>query len=368
MLKLLLAAVVGKAAATEALRSYIYYGFQEYVVEFSKSYSDSEATKRQAIFEENLAKVKDHNERYQKGSSSWFMAINHFADLTVEEFNLMHGLKGKPQMPSGLLNNALTNPSVPNPPSVDWRQKGAVSAVKNQGGCGSCWAFASAETLESFYAIASGKLIELAPQAFVDCVVNPDSCGGTGGCSGAIPELAYNLTRDKGVPLESAYPYQGQAGQCQAYQPAVKVTGYVNVPSNDATAVETAVATQGPVAVAVAASPWALYGGGVFDGCSTGSAPGDLNHAVQLVAYGVEGSQGYWVIRNSWGTGWGEGGFIRITRNNDAKTFVDNSPSDGVACKPYPATQTVGGECGLLFDAVYPTGASLAMSEVDVIV
>jgi len=363
------AAVIGKAAATDALRSFENYGFQAFVAEFGKSYADSEAAKRQAIFEANLVQIKAQNELYAKGASKWFMGVNDFADLTPEEFAQMRGLRGKPKLPKGRLGSGLQNPATPNPPAFDWREKGAVTPVKNQGGCGSCWAFASAETLESFYAIASGKLVELAPQAFVNCVQNPDSCGGTGGCSGAIPELAYNLTRDKGVPLESALPYTGRDGKCAPYTAAVKVSGYVNVPSNDALAVETALATQGPVAVAVAASPWMLYGGGVFDGCSKQGASGsDLNHAVQLVGYGLEGSEGYWVIRNSWGPGWGEQGYIRISRTNDAKTFVDATPADGVACKPYPPTQTVGGECGVLFDAVYPTGASSATSEEDLFV
>merc|ERR1711948_5609 len=106
------------------------------------------------------------------------------------------------------------------------------SKVKNQGGCGSCWAFAATETMESQYAIASGKLLELAPQAYVDCVKNPQSCGGTGGCEGATAELAYNTSKTLGLPLEADLPYQGMDGTC-----------------NDAKALETAVAAKGPIAI-----------------------------------------------------------------------------------------------------------------------
>merc|ERR1712072_1156556 len=122
---------------------------------------------------------------------------------------------------------------------------------------------------------------------------------------------------------------------------------------NDAAALETAVATKGPQAITVAAEPWQMYGGGVFSGC-TGASGSTLDHGVQLVGY----TQDYWIVRNSWGAGWGEKGYIRLTRSVDDKTFTDNRPTDGVACKPYPKTQTVGGECGILFDTSYPTGAS----------
>merc|ERR1719434_389329 len=116
---------------------------------------------------------------------------------------------------------------------------------------------------------------------------------------------------------------------------------------------ETALATKGPLAITVAAEPWMLYGGGVFKGC-TGTSGAALDHGVQAVGY----TKDYWIVRNSWGAGWGEKGFIRVSRANDDKTFTDKSPADGVACKPYPKTQTVGGECGILFDTSYPTGVT----------
>ena len=104
-----------------------------------------------------------------------------------------------------------------NPASLDWRTKGAVSPVKNQGGCGSCWAFSATESVESHYQIASGKLLELAPQTYVNCVKNPNGCGGTGGCEGATMELAFNLTMTSGIALESDIPYKGTDQTCTAY-------------------------------------------------------------------------------------------------------------------------------------------------------
>merc|ERR1712176_1186335 len=157
-----------------------------------------------------------------------------------------------------------------NPTSIDWREKNVVTPVKNQGGCGSCWAFSATESVESAYAIASGKLLTLAPQTYVNCVKNPNKCGGTGGCEGATMELAFNLTAQTGIALESTLPYAGRDQTCSEYKAAVKVSGYVKNPVNDEKALETAVATKGPQAITVAAEPWQFYGGGVFHGCSSG--------------------------------------------------------------------------------------------------
>ena len=145
--------------------------------------------------------------------------------------------------------------------SVDWRTaqspKGgpAMTPVKDQGGCGSCWAFSATESIESDIAIETGTLLELAPQEFVDCVPNPEECGGTGGCQGATAELAFNYTKASGMPLESDLPYKGRDAACPTYKPAVTLDGYVKLPANSADALETTLATVGPVAVNVAAMP-----------------------------------------------------------------------------------------------------------------
>merc|ERR1712010_445150 len=136
---------------------------------------------------------------------------------------------------------------------------------------------------ESMYQIASGKLLELAPQTYVNCVKNPHQCGGTGGCEGATMEVAFNLTVTKGIALEADIPYRGRDESCEEYKAAVKVTGYVKNPVNDAAALETACATKGPIAITVAANSWMIYGGGVFNGCSKKRGDNTLDHGVQLV-------------------------------------------------------------------------------------
>lgn len=348
------AALVAMAASSEGPRDYSEYNFQAYVSEFSKEYGQEEYAKREAIFIENMQRIHVHNKEFAAGKHTWWMDVNRIVDWTSEEFQLTLGHKRQhPQRSPGTLSSLKPLPRNLLPSSVDWRDKHVVTPVKNQGSCGSCWAFAATETVESVYAINSSTLLELAPQAYVSCMKNPDDCGGTGGCGGAIAELAYNFTKENGIPLKTAYRYTASNSPCKAYTAVVKVDGYVKLKVNDADALLTALATVGPIAVSVAASQWSLYGGGIFSGC-TGSTGAIINHAVQAVGYADD----YWLIRNSWGEDWGEKGYIRLTRAKDKQLATDTAPQDGDECKPYPASVQVGGECGVLSDSSYPTGAA----------
>jgi cathepsin L len=336
------------ALVPAAFRDTSAYTFEAYVAEFGKTHGASEAAERRARFEEQLKKVNKHNEEYLAGRHTWYAAVNEYSDWHEHELaTLRSGIAGRSHGYRTLQSSRGANPS-----RVDWREQNVVTPVKNQGGCGSCWAFSAIEVVESHYAIAA-KLdspVLLAPQAYVNCVQNPNKCGGSGGCQGATMELAFNLTAEVGVPLETDLPYKGANAECSDYKAAVKGTGYVKLPENDAQALETALATVGPVSVTVSAN-WVMYGGGVYEG-GCGDSGCTLNHGVVAVGY----DQDYWLVRNSWGTGWGEKGYIRLTRKFDSQTFVDSMPQDGVACVPYPESQTVGGESGILFDTSYPTG------------
>lgn len=249
------------------------------------------------------------------------------------------------------------------PASVDWRTHNppVVSAVKDQGGCGSCWAFSTAETMESAVAIASGKLMTFSEQQLVDCAPNPQHCGGTGGCSGSVQEVAMNYSKKAGITTEASYPYTAQTGQCQPekIKSVATIDGYVKLPTNDYDALMNAVATVGPIAISVAASQgWSFYGGGIFNG----DCGWIVDHAVQLVGYGSENGKGYWIVRNSWGSGWGESGYIRISREADAKSVecgTDDQPESGDGCDGGPSTIQVCGKCAILSDSSYPTGAKL---------
>lgn len=348
------------AAAAAPIRDWSEYRFENYVTEFGKVYFNGEFARRKVVFEEKLAAVNKHNEEYKAGKHSWYAAINKFSDWTELEFQTV---KGKAFLPREQRNVAVLLKEGENPDSKDWRKEKVVTPPKDQGGCGSCWTFAATEVLESHLAINTGKLLKLAPQTFVNCVENPHECGGQGGCEGATAELAFNYTRDHGIALEEDLPYAGRDEKCKKYKPAVKDTGYVHLPSNDADALETALATKGPVAVSVAAN-WGMYEGGIFSGGCSEERGCSIDHAVVAVGY----AQDYWLIRNSWGADWGEKGYIRLSRKSDSTTFIDAKPEDGYACKPYPKKLPVAGESGVLSDSCYPTGVTQVTDPSSVVV
>jgi len=249
------------------------------------------------------------------------------------------------------------------PSAVDWRDSGVITAVKDQGGCGSCWAFAATESIESNLIQNTGKNVKLSPQDIVSCTPNPQHCGGTGGCSGATAELAFDYVHAKGVASDADYPYTQQTGTCKpSVTKTAKIDGYVKLGENNYTDLLTAVATVGPISVSVDASPWFSYSSGVFTGCPK-SGNVDINHAVQLVGYGTSGSLDYWIVRNSWGAGWGEKGYIRMEKHSDGDMskwcYQDDTPSDGSGCDGGPPVITVCGSCGIWYDNCYPTGAAL---------
>lgn len=245
---------------------------------------------------------------------------------------------------------------------------GVVSAVKDQGHCGSCWAFASTATIESHVAISTGLLFDLSVQQTAMCTPNPNHCGGFGGCEGSTAELAFDyLSTAPGLFEEYQWgyaSYYGQATTCQvpgATKPVAHINGFVQLPDNNYTAVMNAIASVGPLAVNVDASTWHAYTGGVYDGCGDSSSPSDINHVVVLVGYGEDSATGqkYWLVRNSWSASWGEQGYIRLLRTDedDARCQVDDTPQDGVACEGGPTTVKTCGTCGLIYDVSYPTNA-----------
>ncbi|KAL4508002.1 hypothetical protein ABPG72_021375 [Tetrahymena utriculariae] len=342
------------------------YTFEQYIVDFEKEYQvDSEEyNQRKQIFDKNLVEIIAFNNKghsYKKG-------VNRNTDLTTKEFQVQLGLKKSMKNRKNPIFRMLTKNHtavdlINLPTNVDWRQQGVVSPVKDQGGCGSCWAFASAAVLESAAAIAAGpgQLKTLSTQQLVSCVPNPNQCGGTGGCSGAVAELAFSYTTLYGITSEYKYSYQSYFGTTYSckYDPKTQSAevinqGYANVTPNDQNALLQAVATVGPIAISVDASNWASYEEGVFDGCDY-SKNVDINHAVVLVGYGTDPKYGdYWLVRNSWGTDYGEDGYIRIKRESVAQCAMDTTPTDGFGCAGDEEPIKVCGMCGILSDSSYP--------------
>ncbi len=230
------------------------------------------------------------------------------------------------------------------PTSVDWRTKGAVTNVKNQQQCGSCWSFSSTGSLEGAYAIKTGTLKSFSEQQLIDCD-NIKNGGGNLGCNGGNMEPTLQwIGKNGGICTEEAYPYVSgttqQAGTCQ--KTCTKVSGSavsktVEVAPNSDSAMMTALAQQ-PVSIAIEAdqSSYQLYKSGVF----TGKCGNSLDHGVLLVGYGSDTGLDYYILKNSWGTTWGESGYMRIGKGND--------PATG---KPYNGGE---GQCGLLMQGVYP--------------
>ena len=253
------------------------------------------------------------------------------------------------------------------PENVDWRNNGIVSAVKDQGQCGSCWAFASTAVMESAVAKATGLLFDLSVQQMAMCAPNPDHCGGTGNCEGSTAELAYEYASKSGGILEEyMYSYGAYYGNVTACNvpvgpPKAAISGYKVLPANQMEPLMNAIANDGPLAVNVDANSWFAYSSGIFNGCD--SAHPDIDHVVAIVGYG-QNDQGkkFWLIRNSWSASWGEQGYMKLLRQDtqeevDATCCTDVTPGNGIACENDLNPEHVCGTCGVLFDSVLPTGA-----------
>merc|ERR1711970_1617928 len=349
--------------ASFAIRPETYYDqqFADFKSKFNKTYSSlTEETARLKIFKENL----HHYDKQKKMISSYSVGVTQFSDLSPQEFKDLYLGGYNPSGVHSLKKKTSSSFSSDLPDSVDWRDQGAVSDVKNQGQCGSCWAFATTEMAESYAQINSGQLIELSAQQVTSCTPNPVNCGGVGGCRGSIAQLGFNYIQLFGHTSEENWPYNSgqttETGSCDFDMintaPVVTLRGYDTLPPNDQNAVMEHLATVGPLAVNVDASNWHSYTGGVFDGCDF-TENIEINHVVQLVGY----TKDAWIVRNSWSESWGENGYIRLAKQSEPSCGVDSSPLMGTGCEGGPGSdvQQVCGQCGLLFDASYPLGAEV---------
>jgi C1A family cysteine protease len=286
------------------------YEFIKFVTTHGKSYATKEEYEfRSNLFKQALAKIELENAKVE---NTFTVGINKFADWTHEEYKRLLGYKSNRIAGS---RPAPVNYNVSIPTSVDWRTEGAVNPVKDQGQCGSCWAFSAVSSTESRYKIAKGTLYSLSEQQVVDCC----DYGGSMGCNGGDEDQAMDYIRDKGIMLGKDYPYVAYDQDC-AYD-ANKLTpvhpsSHTMVQANSAVALKTAIAS-GPVSVAIEADTtvFQFYTGGILNSKSCGT---DLDHAVVAVGYGVDSVKGeFYIVRNSWGSSWGEKGYVRIAGGKD---------------------------------------------------
>jgi C1A family cysteine protease len=305
--------------------------FDAWKLQNHKTYATEAAEKAALLaFEGNDNIINAHN----AGNSSYTLGHNEFSDLTWDQFHSMYISEltlNKPRQNRQQVH--LKGIGKPLDDAVDWVAKGAVTPVKNQGHCGSCWAFSTTGAIEGAFQIAGNTLTSLSEEDLVQCDTNGDH-----GCSGGLMDQAFEWVSKNGIAAEDAYPYTsggGVTGTCDTAKrdaPVVTVSGHKDVAQEDEDALKSAVSMQ-PVSIAIEAdkSAFQLYSGGVLDNAACGTK---LDHGVLVVGYGTDSGVDYWKVKNSWGATWGESGYIRMVRGKN--------------------------QCGLAMQPSYPTGASKA--------
>jgi len=298
--------------------------FEAFINKYGKSYQSDELFKRLQIFQSNLDLVNEMNE---KAGNRRVYGITKFFDLTPEEFQqdyLMKNTFRGPSHPEKEVIQLEESPEIPE--SFDWRNKGAVTEVYDQGQCGSCWAFSATEAIESQWFLAGNNLTSLSEQQIVDC----DLGNGDQGCDGGDTPTAYAyVMKAGGLESETAYPYTAEDDSCTFNK--AKVSAHIDnwfyaTQSKNETQMQDVLVAKGPLSICVDASSWQFYYGGVItlnEFCGN-----DLDHCVLITGYEdyttwFDETYPIWIIRNSWGADWGEDGYIYVERNKDLCGVAD---------------------------------------------
>ncbi|OQR91868.1 cysteine protease family C01A [Achlya hypogyna] len=307
--------------------------FVQYMADYDKPYrvhGDDHPllAKRFKAFRTNLRRIEEHNARYDAGEVTFTLGVNALADLTDHEYKSLLGYKRTAKRGEAHFTHTADEFA---PEAWDWREHNVVTPVKNQGMCGSCWAFSAVASMESVYALATGKLESFSEQELVDCCDGGvDTCNHGGEMSHGFTEIIEN--HGGKIDPESVYPYTMESkGVCHAKddQAIGHFTAYANVTSGDEEALKTATASAGVISVAIDASSFMfqLYRHGVFSWPLCKNKDDELDHGVAVAGYGNYKGKDFWLVKNSWGEGWGMHGYIMMSRNKENQCGIATDAS-----------------------------------------
>ena len=315
MNKFLIVFVFALVASNVDVDTIMFQQFQKFIKKYHKRYASiNEYLARFEVFKRNVMAAFTENASYQTG-------ITKFSDLTQQEFAKTYLNLNYDAMAVANFNPYVVQVKNAAPDAWDWREKGYVSPVKDQGSCGSCWAFSTVGNLEGLYYKEKQTMVTLSEQMLIDCDTY-DS-----GCNGGLMENTFTwLKENGGIMTDTDYPYKGRKGTCQSDETKyvdMQITGYTKLGSGSSTwdpvdedEIKEFLYETGPLAVALNANPLQTYSSGILDKTSSQCPTSGMNHAVTMVGYGHDDSQDkdYWIVKNSWGKNWGEDGYFRIRR------------------------------------------------------
>ena len=301
--------------------------FNKWAVHYNRTWPTGTQTYITENFEnwlENRELVRKHNEKADE--HGYVLELNNFADRKFVNFSGNLDSKNH-KLVNTILEEPVEKEEVDGlPDHVDWREKNVVTPVKNQKQCGSCWTFSATGSMEGQHALKTGKLISLSESQIVDC----DTKGNDNGCGGGLMDGAFKyVIKNGGIETEKSYPYVPENESCSFNKTdvAATFTSYHDVKGGE-NGLKEAVATIGPISVAIDASEFMfqLYSGGVYHSWTCSKT--QLDHGVLVVGYGTtEDGKDYWLVKNSWGTEWGESGYIRMSRNKNNNCGIATLPS-----------------------------------------
>jgi len=283
---------------------------------YEKDYSSNDEQNRRAIWESNVAKIRSHNLEADMGVHTYTLGMNAYGDMSHEEFvKQMNGFKMTEDRESGDRHTFIPPSNLELPASVDWRKEGYVTDIKDQGQCGSCWAFSATGSLEGQWFKKHSALISLSEQNLVDC----SSKQGNMGCNGGLMDYAFQYIKvNMGIDTEASYPYHARDQKCAFDKKNVGAndSGFTDIKAQSEADLQAAIATVGPISVAIDANhaSFQLYKSGVYNEAACSST--QLDHGVLAVGYDTTSDKkDYYIVKNSWGKSWGNQGYIWMSRN-----------------------------------------------------